>query len=203
MTIKHNKAVLIFVKDIVVLARTDWHIYERNSRWLEEVIPCWRKYVTNVPWNGNSFTVDSQVKDCAYTLPLSLCWFFCAYILIISVTSSRARWHLKSPASRLFAKPFILAQFKENIKAPCHWPLCGEFTEPVTRQMLPFYDVTKWTLRTDPRAFDIWESDYSMNTKQRCGQQDITYNFIEIYQYLPSMEAIATHPHVWNGCGQF
>ena len=30
--------------------------------------------------------------------------------------------------SRLFTQPFIQAQIKENIKAPCHWPLCGEFT---------------------------------------------------------------------------
>ena len=38
------------------------------------------------------------------------------------------RWCLKSPASRLFVQPFIRAQIKENIKAPRHWPLCGEFT---------------------------------------------------------------------------
>ena len=25
-------------------------------------------------------------------------------------------------------KSFIQTQIKENIKAPCHWPLCGEFT---------------------------------------------------------------------------
>ena len=35
---------------------------------------------------------------------------------------------LKSPASPLFTETFIRAQFKENIKAPRHWPLCGEFT---------------------------------------------------------------------------
>ena len=34
----------------------------------------------------------------------------------------------KLPASRLFTQPFIQAQIKENIKAPRHWPLCGEFT---------------------------------------------------------------------------
>ena len=34
----------------------------------------------------------------------------------------------KSPASPLFTQPFIRAQIKENIKAPRHWPLCGEFT---------------------------------------------------------------------------
>ena len=34
----------------------------------------------------------------------------------------------KSPASLLFAQPFVQAQIKENIKAPRQWPLCGEFT---------------------------------------------------------------------------
>ena len=34
----------------------------------------------------------------------------------------------KSPASRFFIQPFIQTQIKENIKAPRHWPLCGEFT---------------------------------------------------------------------------
>ena len=31
-------------------------------------------------------------------------------------------------ASRLFTQPFIQAQINENIKAPRHWPLWGEFT---------------------------------------------------------------------------
>ena len=46
----------------------------------------------------------------------------------ITMTSQWARWRLKSPASGLFTEPFIQAQIKENIKAPRHWPLCGEFT---------------------------------------------------------------------------
>ena len=36
--------------------------------------------------------------------------------------------HGGSPASRLFTKSFIQAKIKEHIKAPLHWPLCGEFT---------------------------------------------------------------------------
>ena len=44
------------------------------------------------------------------------------------MTSEWARYRLKSPASRLFIQPFIQTQIKENIKAPRHWPLCGEFT---------------------------------------------------------------------------
>ena len=38
------------------------------------------------------------------------------------------RGRLRSPASRLFTQPFIQTQIKENIKAPRHWPLCGEVT---------------------------------------------------------------------------
>ena len=37
----------------------------------------------------------------------------------------------------------IQTQIKENIKAPRHWPLCGEVTGTgVTRKMFPFDDVT-------------------------------------------------------------
>ena len=45
------------------------------------------------------------------------------------------------------------AQIKENIKAPRHWPLCGEFYRrpvnsphkwPVTRKMFPFDDFIMW-----------------------------------------------------------
>ena len=46
----------------------------------------------------------------------------------ITVTSWWTRWRLKSPASRLITQPFVQAQIKENIKAPRHWPLWGEFT---------------------------------------------------------------------------
>ena len=49
-------------------------------------------------------------------------------VISITVTSQLARWRLQSSASRLFTQPFIYAQIKENIKAPRHWPLCGEFT---------------------------------------------------------------------------
>ena len=64
----------------------------------------------------------------------------------ITLTSQWPRWRLKSPVSRLFTQPFIQTQIKENIKAPRHWPLCGEFTGdpykwPVTRKMFPFDDV--------------------------------------------------------------
>ena len=47
---------------------------------------------------------------------------------LITMTSQWVGWRLKLPASRLFTQPFIRAQIKENIKAPRHWPLCGEYT---------------------------------------------------------------------------
>ena len=70
-------------------------------------------------------------------------------IVVITVTSWWVRWRLKSPASRLFAQPFVQSQIKENIKAPCHWSLWGEstgdrwipLTRPVTRKILSFDDV--------------------------------------------------------------
>ena len=49
-------------------------------------------------------------------------------IAYITMTSQWARWRLKSRASPLFTQPFIRAQIKENITAPRHWPLSGEFT---------------------------------------------------------------------------
>ena len=52
----------------------------------------------------------------------------CGNRVTITMTSQWARWRLKSPASRLFTQPIIETQIKENIKAPRHWPLGGEFT---------------------------------------------------------------------------
>ena len=52
---------------------------------------------------------------------------WCASTSSITMTSPWARWRLKPPASWLFTQPFIQAHMKENIKAPRHWPLCGEF----------------------------------------------------------------------------
>ena len=54
-----------------------------------------------------------------------------------------ARWRLKSLASRLFTQTFFQAQIKQNIKAPLHWPLCGNSPHKgsVTRKMFSFYDV--------------------------------------------------------------
>ena len=65
----------------------------------------------------------------------------------ITMTSSRAGWRLKSPASRLLTQPFIQAQIKENIKAPRDWLFVGNLPVnslhkgPGRRKMSLFDDV--------------------------------------------------------------
>ena len=65
---------------------------------------------------------------------LSINWkiWFLYKIEILRALRFKSSWaflkRLKSPASRLFTQPFIQAQMKENLKAPRHWPLCGEVT---------------------------------------------------------------------------
>ena len=74
------------------------------------------------------------------------------------MTSQWARWRLKSPASPLFTQPFIRAQIKENIKAPCHWPLCGEFVGD------------RWISRTNGqwrgKCFHLMTSSCQISNKQ-------------------------------------
>ena len=48
--------------------------------------------------------------------------------VVIAVTSLWPWWRFKSPVSRLFTQPFVLAQIKENTKAPRDWSLWVEFT---------------------------------------------------------------------------
>ena len=80
---------------------------------------------------------------------------------IITVTSQWARWHLKSPASRLFIQPFIQAQIKNYstvysgadqrthqsstslafVWGIHRWPVNSLHKWPVTRKMFPFDDV--------------------------------------------------------------
>ena len=68
------------------------------------------------------------------------CFTWCT---LITLTSLWSRWGLESTASWMFTQSNIRAHIKENINAPRHWPLCGEFPHkgPVTRKMFPFDDV--------------------------------------------------------------
>ena len=63
-----------------------------------------------------------------YYIPLLTSVWLIRIALIITVTSQWARWHLHSPALRLFTEPFVQAQMKENIKSSRYWLLWAEFT---------------------------------------------------------------------------
>ena len=86
------------------------------------------------------------------------------------MTSYWARWRVKSPASRLFTQLLLKAQIKENIKAPCHWPLGGEFpaqkasnTETVSIWWRHHVGMCKETVResSDPLIFVLVVSQTS------------------------------------------
>ena len=85
----------------------------------------------------------SQNSEAAINRPLRCHEFLCTNIVPhMSLHTSTVEWRpvihyndiiinafaSQSPASRLFIQLFIQTQIKENIKAPRHWPLCGEFT---------------------------------------------------------------------------
>ena len=61
-------------------------------------------------------------------LPSNATWHPLIRMWLITLASQWARWRLESPVSGLFTQMFNHVQIKENIKAPRHWPLCGEFT---------------------------------------------------------------------------
>ena len=54
--------------------------------------------------------------------------FLFVFFLIIHYSDAITRLRLESLASWLFTQPFVQAQIKQNITAPRHWPLWGEFT---------------------------------------------------------------------------
>ena len=70
---------------------------------------------------------------------------------------------MASPASPLFTQPFIQAQIKENVKAPCHWPLCGEFTGNSAQMASNAANVSIWW-----RHHDLILPEYSNLSTQTC-----------------------------------
>ena len=98
-----------------------------------EQLHFWHKYLDSK--SGRQYLVnDIKMLLSAYDLSSTLYLYLEETFLYnvknhhITMTSKWARWHLKSPASWLFIQLFIQTQIKENIKAPRHWPLRGEFT---------------------------------------------------------------------------
>ena len=85
-------------------------------------------------------------------------------------------------------EPFVQTQIKENIKAPRHWPLWGEFPVkgPVTRKLFPFDDVIV-------NICPGWRE-----TKARC------INWMQgntVAYYLTCVWGRYSHHYHWTCCG--
>ena len=75
-----------------------------------------------------SYAKSRKNKNCKHGY---FSWFMCLLKSVLIYHYSDAIMGVvasQMTASRLFTQPFIQAQIKENIKAPRHWPLWGEFT---------------------------------------------------------------------------
>ena len=117
--------------------------------------PCKVTAFRSVPWRGIYcmwyFITTTDLGRQTYSRYLYLCNFLIRIVTIyfrVGRWSHPARylytlrwrhngrdWVSNHQASPLFTQPFIQAQIKENIKAPRHWPLCGEFTGEFPAQM--------------------------------------------------------------------
>ena len=86
------------------------------------------KHVKNIPERCRNRPGSSTLRHVYKTTKISIWIKLAMQCNLITMTSQWPRRCLKSPASWLFTQSFIRAQIKENIKAPRHWPLCGEFT---------------------------------------------------------------------------
>ena len=73
--------------------------------------------------DGNLQCISQKFLQKMSLLFDTLLWYLniCAF----TMTSLWVWWHLKS---QLFTQLFVQVQIKGNIKAPCYWPLWGEFT---------------------------------------------------------------------------
>ena len=112
-------------------------------------------------------------------------------------------------------------QIKENIKAPRHWPLCGEFTGtvnsphkgPVTRKMFPFDDVIMRfnvvyvvTHKVDAQRSFIWTQQrcvqrYSWRTvyPKKCAHGFVVLCFVVVMQSF-IMKSHEVFIHIHQGC---
>ena len=66
----------------------------------------------------------------------------------------------------VFTQSFIQTQMKENIKAPRHWPLCGEFTGtgefPAQKASNAENVSIWWRHHVDVIAYPLWNQSQSM-----------------------------------------
>ena len=92
------------------------------------------------------------------------------------------RWHLKSPASRLFTQPFVDAQIIENIKALPHWPLWGEFTGD---RWIPPPPPPPPTKASDAENVSIWWRHHGITRQEFYLFWYRLHIFINIYKHQP------------------
>ena len=81
----------------------------------------WSAINKNRPWSlqhMSSFSIGCLCSRCVWQWSQQRCFFL--YNILITVTLWWARWHLKSPVSRLFVQTILQALIKENTKAPYH-----------------------------------------------------------------------------------
>ena len=128
----HNKTWLqtailsttILVPSHVVRSNSNRISFDSTHLPLDKMASIWQKIFSDA---------FSYMKTFAFWLQFHWSLFLRVQLRITQHWLRYIWWRLKSPASRLFTnrlftQPFIQAQIKENIKAPRHWPLCGEFT---------------------------------------------------------------------------
>ena len=80
--------------------------------------------------------------------------------------------------------PFIQVRIKENIKAPYHWPLCGEFTDD---RWIPVQMASN-----GGKCFHLMTSWWSMVASHITGISIVTQPFIQVH-IKENIEA----PHNW------
>ena len=99
--------------------------------------------------------VTNRSRQCHndYSIPLNWICTLSELLSIngfITMTSQWTQWRLKSPASRLFTKPFIPGADKRKhqnsaslafVRGIHLWPVNPRHKKPLTRKMFPFDDV--------------------------------------------------------------
>ena len=73
-------------------------------------------------WCGSGYEFTGLVRGNTPMRPVVVITI-CHYNDVIMTTMAS-----QITASRLFIQPFIQTHIKEKIRAPRHWPMCGEFT---------------------------------------------------------------------------
>ena len=125
------------------------YVWEKSITWIFTC--CIRGHISDV--NRVVLFLGGNGSDHKMVMPVLI-----TGTVPIAVASWWAWWLLKSPALPMISQPFIRAQIKENIKAPLHWPLCGEFKWPITWKIFPFDDIIMIT----------WADDELSSTRRPC-----------------------------------